>query len=162
LSLGIDADQRAQLWSEINVSQDFWLNLKTCCTQEELSILDSLCHDQDFSVHFITSRCGIDPDSQTEQWLRLHGVCAESIIVVNSPKDKARMASVLNVQVAIDDHPDAVNGYVEAGIPHVYMLERKYNYGSVLHPSVKLVSSLIEFFFDDYLRWQAIAGQEAA
>jgi hypothetical protein len=119
-----------------------------------------LCHEPGSAVHFITSRCGNDPDQQTYEWLRKIGICAESVIVVNSPSDKPQMAKALNVQIAIDDKPQTVNGYAEVGIPHSYLMRRLYNTNTPMHKDTRTVGALTEFFFEDYLRQKAMFEKE--
>lgn len=149
--IGLDGDQHAQVWEEINASPYFWMKLKSLCTPEELSALDTLCHDPDSAVHFITSRCGVDPEGQTFDWLRSFGVCAEAVHVVNSPEDKPELAKAFGVTVAIDDKPETVAGYHDAGIENVFLMRRLYN-TPFEREGIKIVGSMIEFIYHDCVR----------
>jgi hypothetical protein len=152
--IGLDGDQHAQVWEEINESPNFWMRLKSLCTPEELSALDTLCHDTDSAVHFITARCGVEPEEQTHNWLRSFGVCAEAIHVVRSPLDKPELAKALGVCVAIDDHPETCDGYAKLEIPNVFLMRRQYNaqFADSSPQGIKVVGSMIEFIYYDCLR----------
>lgn len=150
-SIGLDGDMLAQVWQEINESPVFWTKLKSLATPEELTAIDLLTHEPDSAVHFITSRCGNEPEMQTMAWLHQYGICAEAVHVVNLPTDKPALAKALGVTTAIDDKPETCIGYRDVGVQNVYLMRRQYNQ-PFDEPGIRVVGSLIEFIYDDCKR----------
>lgn len=100
-------------------------------------------------VHIITAR-NESMRSATQGWLDRHGIIANSLIMTNLvTKDKE--AKKLNIQYAVEDHPDHANGMAEIGVK-VFMPIYPWNRNKKLHHNIQPVnncSEILELINDD-------------
>lgn len=160
----LTGEQCAAVWAEIDGSPSFWLDLKPLATWPELDLLHSLDHDGNTEIQFLTAReLGVDPKRQTEGWLIGSGFCAPKVHLVTA-SDKVTRALEYRVNVLLDDDPTICAGAIAAGIPHVYLMSRRYNQEAPTTIGVKRVGAMIEFFWLEHQRrlaeWNAHESTE--
>jgi 5'(3')-deoxyribonucleotidase len=105
-NLQLTPEETTQSWIEVAKVKNFWSSLKPLPSfdLETMLLLTKLVALHD--VFFVTNRFdtpGASPLKQTKYWLYLHAsIQAPNVLIA---KDKGPMASVLQLDVFIDDRP---------------------------------------------------------
>tara|TARA_Y100000310_G_scaffold338954_1_gene430117 strand:- start:89 stop:718 length:630 start_codon:yes stop_codon:yes gene_type:complete len=91
---------RGHVWQDINASPTFWVDLSPYPdTPDVLRRLEAIDR-----VYFLTRRYGTNVRSQTATWLTAMGYHRHpSVLVVPTDRDKAALASTLQLTGVIDD-----------------------------------------------------------
>lgn len=89
-----------EAWNTVKTDPTFWLMLKPLPgTQEAIAKLKTLAHNN--AIYFITTRPGINPKQQTEDWLHAMGFPGATVIV---SREKGMVAAGVELDVMIEDY----------------------------------------------------------
>lgn len=141
---GLTDVQCTQALEAAKLSPTFWQDLPPIASPEELARLASAARAQD--LYFVTNRFGIGAKTQTEAWLRRHGVSSPTVIVSEA---KGEIAKAVRADVLLDDKAgNAVFTQYYSRATAVYLIDRPYNRfdPAVLGSKIVRVRTLLEFF----------------
>lgn len=121
--LGLDKAKCDAVWKIIKESKGFWANLDPF----NASIMFTIENIK--NKVFITNRLGIDPQAQSEFFLRRWGVTDAKVIVA---KEKGPIAVAENVVAHIDDYyPNCTD--IKAAVPGAYVALLYTPYNKIHH-----------------------------
>ena len=141
---GMQKHQVCQTWDYVNESNTFWYDLDPLVTHDELQGIERL--RQSHEVYFCTARTGRSAKTQTELWLRMHGVKYPTVIIC---KHKGDFCKAVGADYAIDDKASNAS-YIDwqtEGRTKSYLINRPYNQvpAEFLASGVKRVNTVSEF-----------------
>lgn len=120
---GVTKEQDHALWAEIKDSA-FWATLPALAgAQATLALLQDMRY-AGHHIYFITSRPGEYAKLLTEDWLVQHGFRNPTVLIANR---KGPVALGLELDVFIDDKIENCIDVLEAGVDHVFLVNRPYN-----------------------------------
>lgn len=129
LHYGVNPEEEAKAWREVNVSEIFWKDLQPMPTAE--ADLKALAHvaSNDHEIYFLTMRGnGVNVKRQSEEWLWRYRFHFPTVIPTY---DKATLARMLKVDVLLDDCPKVLEHAQQLRIPRVYGFAQPYNNGTI-------------------------------
>ena len=126
------SEQVQQAWNEVWASPTFWRDLEPLPEVDLAEMgqrLRTLVADG-HELYFLTHRQGVRVHAQSVEWLKLHlGLKNPQVIIV--PGSKAKVALELELDVVLDDMPQAMDAYSDAtwrdATLRPFMLVRPYN-----------------------------------
>lgn len=121
---GVTREQISAIWNDANGDNYFWSSLESLLTEDEATRLR--CLSRHVEMYFCTSRTGMSPKRQTENWLthRLYLSCPT--VVVTSKKGD--FANIIGADFSIDDKAgNAVCVAYLSPYTQSYVLDRQYN-----------------------------------
>lgn len=101
---GVPPEEEKRMWSIIKADPTFWFNLPAYDDVEFFAkFIRSL--PREHNVYFITQRAGFAEKWQTEQWLKIHGFLAPTVLISG---EKGDLCKALKVTYYIDDKNENV------------------------------------------------------
>jgi uncharacterized HAD superfamily protein len=140
LDAGVSLQEDERLWNFIRRS-NFWARLQPTREGRGCARLLQKLADAGHTVYFITAREGDYAKEQTEEWLNAVGIRWPTVIVVKHYADKAEIVKALDVDLFIDDKPEACDLAHMAGMRDVILYDRPHNRVST-PPGVQRVVNL--------------------
>lgn len=122
---GYTAAETKAVWAVINKDSHFWQRLNTT---PEFATFSRWFYDQDVrdhEIYFVTSRPGLNPKLQTEDWFYRHLNCPVTVLISDS---KGAVCKALNLDFYLDDKLENILD-VQQTSPNTraYLLDRAYN-----------------------------------
>jgi len=145
---GYSREDHNVLWEHINARPEFWRDIPSLATTEELERIELLCHTCD--VYFITSRPGgAEVDAITAAWLVAYLGKNAPFTLVSCGSTEAKKIVLKNLKPRwhIDDHPDLVgHGNV---LVIAYPYNRKDGDGFRYVPDLRTYLDIVESLVGD-------------
>ncbi len=144
---GVSKEQKRNVWEQISKSSSFWALLSAYdWTREAVNQL-SLGRSKWDGLYFITSRTGINPQSQSQYWLNNQAMLAwnPSVLVVSKHEDKLPLLKSLHITHYIDDRWDTMKLLSESGLKtNLFLFDQPWNRQGEIE-GVERISEFKEF-----------------
>lgn len=118
------AETRA-VWQRIKTNNAFWSTLNP--TPEFSLFARWFYHNEvrDHEIYFVTSRPGINPKLQTEEWFYKHLGCPTTVLI---SEEKGEVCHALNLDLYVDDKAENIRDVtLKAPNTKAYLIDRAYN-----------------------------------